>query len=190
MNLIIFEIECSFLSTAFFLLFSSLCTLNDIVRTLLIHSSMPSKFWAEALCTATYLLNIQPSKSHPTPPHIFPYFFSILTTLHFVSLVACVFQRPMPLHLTNSRLILFPASFLDIPMNTKFIVSSTYFLVMFICLVMSHLPKIFFLLPLAHHHAPTDDTKQRCQLVGNPSAECCSKSKFFPRGNSGFNIEL
>jgi hypothetical protein len=35
-----------------------------------------------------------------------------------------------------------------------------------------------------------DDTKQRCQLVETPSAECCSKSKFSPRGNSGFNIEL
>jgi hypothetical protein len=33
-----------------------------------------------------------------------------------------------------------------------------------------------------------DDTKQRCQLVGTPSVECSSKSKFSPRGNSGFNI--
>jgi hypothetical protein len=38
----------------------SLRSLNDIVRTLLIHSSMPPKFWAEALRTATYLLNIRP----------------------------------------------------------------------------------------------------------------------------------
>jgi hypothetical protein len=30
-----------------------------------------------------------------------------------------------------------------------------------------------------------DDTKQVCQ-VGTPSAECCGKSKFSPRGNSGF----
>jgi hypothetical protein len=30
-----------------------------------------------------------------------------------------------------------------------------------------------------------DDTKQVCQ-VGTLSAECCSKSKFSPRGNSGF----
>jgi hypothetical protein len=30
-----------------------------------------------------------------------------------------------------------------------------------------------------------DDTKQRCQFVGTPSAKCCSKSKFSPRGNSG-----
>jgi hypothetical protein len=35
----------------------------------------------------------------------------------------------------------------------------------------------------------TDDTKQVCQ-VGTPSAECCNKSKFSPRGNSRFNIEL
>jgi hypothetical protein len=33
-------------------------------------------------------------------------------------------------------------------------------------------------------------TKQRCQLVRTLSTECCSKSKFFPRGNSEFNIEL
>jgi hypothetical protein len=38
--------------------------------------------------------------------------------------------------------------------------------------------------------AAADDTKQRCQLVGTPSVECYSKSKFSPRGNSGFNIEL
>jgi hypothetical protein len=37
---------------------------------------------------------------------------------------------------------------------------------------------------------PTDDNKHRCQLIGTPSAYCCSKSKFSPRGNSGFNIEF
>jgi hypothetical protein len=35
-----------------------------------------------------------------------------------------------------------------------------------------------------------DDTKQRCQLIGTPSADYCSKSKFSPRGKSGFSIEL
>jgi hypothetical protein len=34
-----------------------------------------------------------------------------------------------------------------------------------------------------------DDTKQVCQ-VGTPSAECCSKSKFFPREKLVVNIEL
>ena len=48
----------------------SLRTINDIVRTLLIHSSMPPKFWAEALRTATYLLNIRPSQVNPkTTPY-------------------------------------------------------------------------------------------------------------------------
>ena len=44
-------------------------TLNDIVRTLLLHSSMPSAYWAEALATATYLLNRRPSSaiSHEIP---------------------------------------------------------------------------------------------------------------------------
>ena len=48
----------------------SLRTINDIVQTLLIHSSMPPKFWAEALRTATYLLNIRPSQVNPkTTPY-------------------------------------------------------------------------------------------------------------------------
>jgi hypothetical protein len=34
-----------------------------------------------------------------------------------------------------------------------------------------------------------DDTKEVCQ-VGTPSAECCSKSKFSPRGKLRVNIEL
>jgi hypothetical protein len=49
----------------------ALRTINDIIRTLLIHSSMPPKYWAEALRTATYLLNIRPTKSNP---HNTPYF--------------------------------------------------------------------------------------------------------------------
>jgi hypothetical protein len=39
-------------------------------------------------------------------------------------------------------------------------------------------------------HLSLDDTRKRCQLVGTPSAECCSKSKFFLRENSKFNIKL
>ena len=54
----------------------SLRTLNDITRTLLIQSSMPPKFWAEALHTATYLLNIRPSKVNPHTTPYFSLFFS------------------------------------------------------------------------------------------------------------------
>ena len=35
-------------------------SLNNICRTLLIHAHMPPKYWAEALATATYLLNRRP----------------------------------------------------------------------------------------------------------------------------------
>jgi len=38
-------------------------TLNNIVRTLLIHAAMPSAYWAEALATAVLLLNRRPSSS-------------------------------------------------------------------------------------------------------------------------------
>jgi hypothetical protein len=48
----------------------------------------------------------------------------------------------------------------------------------------------FLCSPVAAPENSLDDTKQRCQLIGTPSAECCSKSKFSPQGNSEFNIEL
>ena len=37
-------------------------TINDGIRTLLIHASMPPQWWAEALATSTYLLNRRPCK--------------------------------------------------------------------------------------------------------------------------------
>jgi histone deacetylase 1/2 len=54
----------------------SLRTINDIIRTLLIHSSLPPQFWAEALRTATYLLNIRPSKANPNTTPFFSLFLS------------------------------------------------------------------------------------------------------------------
>jgi hypothetical protein len=46
-------------------------TTNDVVRTLLIQASLPPRFWAESLHTATYLLNRLPSTASPaaTPHH-------------------------------------------------------------------------------------------------------------------------
>ena len=38
-------------------------TLNNSVRTLLLHASMPASYWAEALAVACYLLNRRPSSS-------------------------------------------------------------------------------------------------------------------------------
>src|SRR6185503_6133003 len=42
-------------------------TANDVVRTLLIQASLPPRFWAESLHTATYLLNRLPSTASPAP---------------------------------------------------------------------------------------------------------------------------
>lgn len=38
-------------------------TLNDCVRSLLLHANMPLVFWVEALSTATYLLNLRPCQA-------------------------------------------------------------------------------------------------------------------------------
>jgi len=38
-------------------------TLNNAVRTLLIHAAMPSSYWVEALSTAVFLINRRPSSS-------------------------------------------------------------------------------------------------------------------------------
>ncbi|WVZ55001.1 hypothetical protein U9M48_005722 [Paspalum notatum var. saurae] len=45
-------------------------TTNDVMRTLLFQASLPARFWAESLHTATYLLNRLPSTASPAPtPH-------------------------------------------------------------------------------------------------------------------------
>lgn len=41
-------------------------TLNDCVRTMLLHSAAPLVFWAEALSTATYLINRRPCRATGT----------------------------------------------------------------------------------------------------------------------------
>ena len=46
-------------------------SINNIIRTLLCYASLPPYFWPYALNTATYLINILPSKllGHLTPIH-------------------------------------------------------------------------------------------------------------------------
>jgi hypothetical protein len=41
----------------------SLCTINNMLCSLLFQTSMPARYWVEALQTATYLLNCLPSKA-------------------------------------------------------------------------------------------------------------------------------
>ena len=47
-------------------------SINNIVRTLLCHASLPQSFWPHALSMTTYLLNILPSKllGNLTPTHL------------------------------------------------------------------------------------------------------------------------
>lgn len=41
-------------------------TLNDCVRSILLHAGMPPRFWVEALATATHLLNCRPCQASGT----------------------------------------------------------------------------------------------------------------------------
>jgi hypothetical protein len=40
-----------------------ICSINNIVRSLLFQASMPPSYWVEALNTATYLINRHPTKT-------------------------------------------------------------------------------------------------------------------------------
>jgi hypothetical protein len=42
-------------------------TTNDVLRSLLFQASLPARYWAENLYTATYILNILPTKAISTP---------------------------------------------------------------------------------------------------------------------------
>jgi hypothetical protein len=76
-------------------------TLNNVVRTLLIHASMPPGYWAEALATAVFLLNRRPSSSSPMG---FPTMLCsrrCQTIAYFESSAACAIRTSVPRHLTN-----------------------------------------------------------------------------------------
>ena len=112
----------------------SLCTINDTVRTLLVQSSITSKFWAEALHTTTFLLNIHPSK---TNPNITPYYSLFLChpiTPRFVFSAVFAFQMPMLPLKTNFLHDLSHVSFLVFSPNKKVTVVLIYTLDGYMCL--------------------------------------------------------
>jgi hypothetical protein len=100
-------------------------TLNNYVRTLLIHASMPPSYWAETLAAATYLLNRRPSSS---VGHEVPYTRLFKLPLHMrtcMSLGVCatrIFRQPPGISSLLARL---PAFFSDIPCLTRGIAVST-----------------------------------------------------------------
>ena len=66
-------------------------TINNIIRTLLYHASLPSYFWPHALNTSTNLLNILPSKllGHLTPTHLLYHKFPTYTHLRVFGCLLC-----------------------------------------------------------------------------------------------------
>ena len=73
-------------------------TTNDVVRSLLFQASLPAHYWAEALATATYLLNRLPTKAVlPTP--LLTLLFSAstppITILAFSGALATLISPPL-----------------------------------------------------------------------------------------------
>ncbi|KAK1610837.1 hypothetical protein QYE76_034510 [Lolium multiflorum] len=68
----IFRLTCPYTSSQNGRAERMLRTLNDCVRTLLFHASMPPRFWPDALATATLLVNIRPCRVRwfYTPHHL------------------------------------------------------------------------------------------------------------------------
>jgi len=62
-NGIVFRLSCPYTSSQNGKFERKIRSINNIIRTLLIHASLPTSFWHHALEMATYLLNILPSKT-------------------------------------------------------------------------------------------------------------------------------
>ena len=60
---IVFRLSCPYTSSQNGTAERIIRTLNDCVRSLLLHAGMPPSFWAEALSTATHLLNRRPCQA-------------------------------------------------------------------------------------------------------------------------------
>jgi hypothetical protein len=70
---------------------------NDVMRSLLFQASLPARYWAESLYTATYILNLLPTKAISAPT---PYFALFGTTPSYAHLQVCL----LPKHLCHSSL--------------------------------------------------------------------------------------
>jgi transposase InsO family protein len=83
--------------------------LLDMVRTLLLESSVPPRFWCEALCTSVYLINRLPS---PTLNHVsslscLVILLYILIFAHLVVFVLCISLLMNDINLLLSLLSVF-----------------------------------------------------------------------------------
>jgi hypothetical protein len=89
-------------------------TINDTMCTLMFHAHLPSEFWAEALSTATYLLNRCPCKAINLLCHIHVFMVVLPPTPLYVFFAIFVFLTSLRQLYTNSVPVPSPASFLDI----------------------------------------------------------------------------
>jgi hypothetical protein len=58
-------------------------TTNDVIRYLLFQASLLARYWAESLYTATYILNLLPTKVISTPTPYFARFGTTPSYAHF-----------------------------------------------------------------------------------------------------------
>lgn len=75
-------------------------TLNDIVRTMLIHANMPFTYWAEALNTATFLLNRRPCRARQSHT---PFYLMYGAHPDYSAMHACLQMPLLPKSLCHHR---------------------------------------------------------------------------------------
>ncbi|KAK1604353.1 hypothetical protein QYE76_028026 [Lolium multiflorum] len=94
-------------------------TLNDCVRTLLFHASMPPRFWPDALATATLLVNIRPCRVcwSYTPHHLLYGAPPAYDDLRIFGCRCYPNTAAIPAHKLAPRSL--PRVFLGYPANTK-----------------------------------------------------------------------
>jgi hypothetical protein len=61
-------------------------TTNDVMRSLLFHTSLPARYWVESLYTATYILNLLPTKAISAPT---PYLFGTTPSYAHLRVFGC-----------------------------------------------------------------------------------------------------
>jgi hypothetical protein len=122
--------------------------LDNSVRTLLIQASMPPAYWVEALSTATYLMNQQPSSSisHELLYSVFKVPRQLKSI--YVFLAVCVILTCKPRHSISLCLNRQPACFYATPLRIRGIAASTLLRDELSSRDMSSLTSRFFCLPV------------------------------------------
>jgi hypothetical protein len=100
-------------------------TTNDIMQLLMFQASIPAAYWAEALCAATYLLNLCPTKTLPFATPQFALFGTHPDLSHLRVLGANVILISQPPHQISLHHAPLFVSFLAITLNTKVITALT-----------------------------------------------------------------